>query len=120
MKRFALIIAVLLSMVSCSKEARIAGSWELKELTVNDITLNLQDMSLNMKITFDEDGKLISDYSIYCISANREYSWSIEKENLIIDETVLEYDLTGKILTIYGGGDLLKMDGDIEIVFHKM
>ena len=120
MKRFALIIAVLLGMVSCSKEAMIAGTWELKELTVNDITLSLHDMGLDMKLTFDENGKLISSYSIYGISANDEYTYSIDKESLIIDETVLDYDLTGKILTIYGGGDLLKMDGEIEVVFHKI
>ena len=120
MKRFAFILAVLLGMVSCSKEARIAGSWKIAELTVSNITLNLDDIDLNLTITFSQDGKMVSNYSLRGISASNEYTYSIGKESLIIDETELDYELNGKILTIYGEGDLLGMDGNIEVVFHKI
>ena len=63
MKKFIIaLVAVVLGLSSCSKEAQLLGSWKLDSLTTEvdgaQITFPAEKMQLDAVITFKENGKV--------------------------------------------------------------
>ena len=63
MKKFIIaLVAVVLGLSSCSKEAQLLGSWKLESLTTEvdgaQITITAEKMQLDAVITFKENGKV--------------------------------------------------------------
>ena len=63
MKKFIIaLVAVVLGLSSCSKEAQLLGSWKLDSLTTEvdgaQITITAEKMELDAVITFKENGKV--------------------------------------------------------------
>ena len=63
MKKFIIaLVAVVLGLSSCSKEAQLLGSWKLDSITAEaegaQITITAEKMQLDAVITFKENGKV--------------------------------------------------------------
>ena len=63
MKKFIIaLVAVVLGLSSCSKEAQLLGSWKLESITatVNGIEMTIpgEELGVDMRFTFKENGKV--------------------------------------------------------------
>ena len=57
-----IILAAVLGIVSCSKEQRIVGSWQLTKFVNEGEVKDLSEIDLTMTLTFTDSGKLTSTY----------------------------------------------------------
>ena len=115
MKKFVIaLVAVVLGLSSCSKEAQLLGSWKFDSLTTEvegaQITITAEKMQLDAVITFKENGKVEvtangesegeADYTV----AGNTLTINIEGES-----TSFEFSVDSKTLVLSG-----KLDGLVE------
>ena len=115
MKKFVIaLVAVVLGLSSCSKEAQLLGSWKFVSLTAEaegmQITFTAEKMQLDAVITFKENGKVEvtangesegeADYTV----AGNTLTINIEGES-----TSFEFSVDSKTLVLSG-----KLDGLVE------
>ena len=129
MKKFIIaLVAVVLGLSSCSKEAQLLGSWKFDSLTAEaegaQITITAEKMQIDAVITFKENGKVEvtangeseveADYTI----AGNTLTINVEGES-----TSFEFSVDSKTLVLSGKLDGLAGDGDLSkasITFKKL
>ena len=115
-----IVLAAVLGIVSCSKEQRIVGSWQLTKYVNEGEVKDLSEIDLTMTLTFTECGKLTSAYNWKGVQLSDEYTYTIDGDKLTIGSTDVDYKISGKTLTIIGKGTLLGVTGSVEMVFEKL
>ena len=129
MKKFIIaLVAVVLGLSSCSKEAQLLGSWKFDSLTAEaegaQITITAEKMQIDAVITFKENGKVEvtangesggeADYTV----AGNTLTINIEGES-----TSFEFSVDSKTLVLSGKMDGLAGDDDLSkasITFKKL
>lgn len=125
MKRLlTLVIMAVLCLVSCSKEAQIIGSWECESIQVKSmgttVDINLAEQGMIFTLTFKDGGVLETKMSVSGETSTDTSTYTITEDNLVIDGDPIPYELKGKKLVMYGGGDLMEMDGEFTMTFVRM
>ena len=125
MKRLlTLVIMAVLCLVSCSKEAQIIGSWECENIQVKSmgttIDINPVEQGMTFILTFKDGGVLETKASVSGETTTETSTYTITDDSLIIDGDAISYELKGKKLVMYGGGDLMDMDGEFTMTFVRM
>lgn len=115
-----IVLAAVLGIVSCSKEQRIVGSWQLTEYVNEGEVKDLSEIDLTMTLTFTDCGKLTSSYNWKGVQLSDEYTYTLDGDKLTIGSTDVDYKISGKTLTIIGKGTLLGVTGSVEMVFEKL
>ena len=115
-----IVLAAVLGIVSCSKEQRIVGSWQLTKYVNEGEVKDLSEIDLTMTLTFTDSGKLTSAYNWKGVQLSDEYTYTLDGEKLTIGSTDVDYKISGKTLTIIGKGTLLGVKGSVEMVFEKL
>lgn len=115
-----IILAAVLGIVSCSKEQRIVGSWQLTKFVSEGEVKDLSEIDLTMTLTFTDSGKLTSTYKWKGIQLSDDYTYAVDGDQLMIGSTNVNYNISGKTLTIIGNGTLIGMTGNVEMVFEKL
>ena len=129
MKKFIIaLVAVVLGLSSCSKEAQLLGSWKFDSLTTEvegaQITITAEKMQIDAVITFKENGKVEvttngksegeADYTV----AGNTLTINIEGES-----TSFEFSVDSKTLVLSGKLDGLAGDDDLSkasMTFKKL
>ena len=129
MKKFIIaLVAVVLGLSSCSKEAKLLGSWKLDTISAKvegvQMTISADEEELDMVLTFKDNGKVESTIdgesegeANYTVAGNT-LMLSVEDESLSLDFTV-----KGKLLTLSGDfSDIAGEDGvsSATITFKKL
>lgn len=126
MKRFLIIAAMaVFSLVSCSKETQIIGSWKCESMQVKamgaTLDINFEEQGINMVLTFKEGGVLETASTVPGEEISTETStYSITEDDLIIDGISTPYELKGRKLVIYGGKGLMDMEGEFVMTLKKI
>ena len=125
MKRLlTLVIMAVLCLVSCSKEAQIIGSWECESIQVKSmgttIDINPAEQGMTFILTFKDGGVLETKASVSGETTTDTSTYTITDDSLIIDGDAISYELKGKKHVMYGGGDLMDMDGEFTMTFVRM
>lgn len=115
-----IILAAVLAIVSCSKEQRIVGSWQLTKFVNEGEVKDLSEIDLTMTLTFTDSGKLTSTYKWKGIQLSDDYTYAVDGDQLMIGSANVNYNISGKTLTIIGNGTLLGITGHVEMVFEKL
>ena len=129
MKKFVIaLVAAVLGLSSCSKEAQLLGSWKFDSLTAEaegaQITITAEKMQLDAVITFKENGKVEvtangesegeADYTV----AGNTLTINIEGES-----TSFEFSVDSKTLVLSGNVSEISGDSGItkaSITFKKL
>ena len=108
MKKFIIaLVAVVLGLSSCSKEAQLLGSWKLESITatVNGIEMTIPEEELggDMRFTFKENGKV--ETSINGESGG-EANYTVAGNTLTISDEDMsmsfEFSVNSKTLVLSG------------------
>ena len=98
MKKFIIaLVAVVLGLSSCSKEALLLGSWKFESLETNSETLSAADLNAEgMTFTFKEGGVL--EISFYEETLSNPYS--ISGNQLILGDSTMTFEVSSKKLVL--------------------
>ena len=108
MKKFIIaLVAVVLGLSSCSKEAQLLGSWKLESITatVNGIEMTIpgEELGGDMRFTFKENGKV--ETSINGESGG-EANYTVAGNTLTISDEDMsmsfEFSVNSKTLVLSG------------------
>ena len=98
MKKFIIaLVAVVLGLSSCSKEALLLGSWKFESLETGSETLSAADLNAEgMTFTFKEGGVL--EIGFYEETVSNPYS--ISGNQLILGDSTMTFEVSSKKLVL--------------------
>ena len=124
MKKFIIaLVAVVLGLSSCSKEAQLLGSWKFESLETGSETLSAADLNAEgMTFTFKEGGVL--EISFYEETLSNPYS--ISGNQLILGDSTMTFEVSSKklVLTFTVPAELedeeIGLTGTVKFNFKKL
>ena len=124
MKKFIIaLVAVVLGLSSCSKEALLLGSWKFESLETGSETLSAADLNAEgMTFTFKEGGVL--EISFYEETLSNPYS--ISGNQLILGDSTMTFEVSSKklVLTFTVPAELedeeIGLTGTVKFNFKKL
>ena len=124
MKKFIIaLVAVVLGLSSCSKEAQLLGSWKLESITatVNGIEMTIPGEQLggDMRFTFKENGKV--ETSINGESGG-EANYTVAGNTLTIsdEDMSMSFEFSVNSKTLILSGNFGEIFGDESITNGRM
>ena len=124
MKKFIIaLVAVVLGLSSCSKEAQLLGSWKFESLETGSETLSAADLNAEgMTFTFKEGGVL--EIGFYEATISNPYS--ISGNQLILGDSTMTFEVSSKklVLTFTVPAELedeeIGLTGTVKFNFKKL
>ena len=95
-KLLILAVAAIMSLVSCTKEDQLIGTWELTTVQAEGITVDAKTYGLDITITFTAGGVVTMTQDGY----TAEGTYAVAGNTLILDDESFAFTLEGKTLTL--------------------
>ena len=109
-------------MTSCSKEARLMGTWECESAVVvlpdgSEISASAAEAGVNVTLIFKGEGKVDISQNIEGVGFSIESTYTDETINLMGRNC--EYELDGDTLRIKTLGSISDNEGTMTLIFKK-